>query len=80
MIPHLIRVYPRFICVHQRPWIFVETFRLAKPKRARADELGGTPLFRSLAGRVLPEGIEEISETSVVHRWKTLDALIALIA
>src|SRR6266571_5239731 len=30
--------YPRlsrFICVHQRPWVFLETFRLAKPKRER---------------------------------------------
>ena len=33
MIPHLIRVYPHFIGVHQRPWTFVEIFRLAKPKR-----------------------------------------------
>ena len=29
--------------------------------------------FDPLAGRVLPEGIEEINETSV-HRWKTFDA------
>ena len=66
--PHLIRVYPRFIGVHQRPWIFVEIFRLAKLKRERGPmSREERHYFDPCQGAALHEVIEEINETSIVQ-------------